>query len=290
MKPNGPLLMSELLFLSIDLRKLGRSADPGSNERRRRLNCCRRPRFFGATSSCSLDSTTIVGAVVMMAGAATDCVSAGRDRSLGEGRDALPAAAGTDGTGGASSPACSFALADNCGSEAWRNLIRLKRRVMGVCSCTGGEGGRFSSFADHGARGTSLETGRAPSSDAETRSAARYSADLFRRDFSPRLKRPAGSRVLRRLRSLSLRLGRRGRKGIALAEASSSSTQACVVQRKTWHGRGWRRGEVGRTGPRERARKAGVHRGQTGRAAVGGERAARARGGHGSAAGRAIMQ
>jgi hypothetical protein len=52
MKEKGPLFRSELTFcLSIDFRMLGRSLDVGSNERRRRLNCCILPRFRGAGSS-----------------------------------------------------------------------------------------------------------------------------------------------------------------------------------------------------------------------------------------------
>ena len=68
--PNGPLRRS------VDLRRmLGRSPVEGSNERRRRLNCCRRPRFFGVASECGSESMT-VGAVVMMAGATEDDTSA----------------------------------------------------------------------------------------------------------------------------------------------------------------------------------------------------------------------
>jgi hypothetical protein len=71
MKPNGPLFRSELLFLSIDLRStLGRSMDVGSNERRRRLNCGSRPFRRDVVVSGS-GSPTMVGAVVMMAGAAS---------------------------------------------------------------------------------------------------------------------------------------------------------------------------------------------------------------------------
>lgn len=67
MKEKGPRLISVLLFLSMDLRRLGRSADWGSNERLRRVNCCSLPRFLGTGSPGSMT----VGAVVMMAGAAT---------------------------------------------------------------------------------------------------------------------------------------------------------------------------------------------------------------------------
>lgn len=90
-----------------------------------------------------------------------------RERGRG---DILAAAwGGTIGTGGASAAACSFAFTDSWESEAWRKRIRLKRRVMGVCSCTGGEGGRFSSLMSTlasrdgvcGAR--SLDEGRPPS-------------------------------------------------------------------------------------------------------------------------------
>jgi hypothetical protein len=52
------------------------------------------------------------------------------------------------------------------------------------------------------------------------------------------VKRPAGSSVLRRLRSRSLRFGRRPFRGIALAKASRSSTQIHVAQRSTWHSTG----------------------------------------------------
>lgn len=72
MNENGPLLISELLFLSIDFRRLGRSLDVGSNDRLRRLNCCILPRFLGAESSWS----TTVGAVVMIEGAVVRHVSA----------------------------------------------------------------------------------------------------------------------------------------------------------------------------------------------------------------------
>lgn len=92
--------------------------------------------------------------------------------------------------------------------------------MFGVLSWIGGEGGA-SSWADHEGLPTSLEGGRVPSSDTAMRSAVRYSVDLFNRDLSPRLKSPAGSRVLRRWRSRSLRFGRRPLKGIAGAGLAS---------------------------------------------------------------------
>lgn len=65
-KAKAERFTSMLLFLSTDLRRMpGRSSDVGSKERRRRLNCCRRPRFLGGRSSVM----SMVGAVVMMAGA-----------------------------------------------------------------------------------------------------------------------------------------------------------------------------------------------------------------------------
>jgi hypothetical protein len=61
-------------FRSIDLRKMpGWSPVVGSNERRRRPNCCSRPRFFGVV--CAGSGSIMVGAVVMMAGAAGSYVS-----------------------------------------------------------------------------------------------------------------------------------------------------------------------------------------------------------------------
>lgn len=70
MKPNGARFRSELLFLSIDLRRMpGRSIEVGSKERLRKLNCCSRPLRFGVSPSGSTDAG-MVGAVVMMAGAA----------------------------------------------------------------------------------------------------------------------------------------------------------------------------------------------------------------------------
>lgn len=63
-------------FFSIDLRRLlGRSNVDGSKERRRRVNCCRRPRLLGAERSWSWSGSMTVGAVVMMAGAAAGYVS-----------------------------------------------------------------------------------------------------------------------------------------------------------------------------------------------------------------------
>ena len=248
-KPKGPLFRSELLFLSMDRRRLlGRSVRPGSKERLRRLNCCILPRFLGDESTYS----TMVGAVVMMAGAGAGYVSVGVWGTPG--RDLLPAAGGRSGTGGASAAACSFALTDSCESEAWRKRIRLNRRVKGVLCCTGGEAGRSPpSWADHDRRGTSLETARRLRSAAAASSSGSCSADLFRRALSPRLKRPAGSRVLRRRRSFSLRPGR-SRVGIALAglaahlrrsrgEASSSAAHGTVVG-------GWRVGVGGKRGGR----------------------------------------
>lgn len=73
--------------------------------------------------------------------------------------------AGTAGTGGALSwswswpAACSFALVESCESEAWRKRIRLKRLVLGVCSCTGGEGGESAWWPVEG-RAMSDEVGR----------------------------------------------------------------------------------------------------------------------------------
>lgn len=64
LNPSGPL------FLSVDLRKMpGRSPVEGSKERRRRLNCCSLPRFFGGVWSVSGSVSMTVGAVVMIAGA-----------------------------------------------------------------------------------------------------------------------------------------------------------------------------------------------------------------------------
>ena len=69
-EPSGPVR-----FLSIDLRRMPpgcRSTLAGSKERRRRVNCCRRPRFLAAgvsfLGSCS--GSIKVGGVVIMAGAA----------------------------------------------------------------------------------------------------------------------------------------------------------------------------------------------------------------------------
>jgi hypothetical protein len=71
LNPSGPL------FLSVDLRRmLGRSPIEGSKERRRRANCCRRPRFLGVVWSWSGSGSMTVGAVVMMAGAMGRCTSA----------------------------------------------------------------------------------------------------------------------------------------------------------------------------------------------------------------------
>jgi hypothetical protein len=185
--PNGPRFISELVLLSVEVRKSGTSADEGSKDRRRRLNWGNRPLRFGNWSSCS----TSVGAVVMMAG--------------------VPA--GIAGTGGA----CSFAFVDSCESEAWRNLIKLKRRVPGVCCWMGGEGGAPSVSAASEGLATSLDVGRRPSSETAMRCGAKCSEDLFA-FLSPRRKRLAGSSVLRRCRSRSLGFGLSDLKGIALCD------------------------------------------------------------------------
>ena len=142
-------------------------------------------------------------------------------------RSTVAAAVGTTGTGGALAEAfCSFALTDNCESEACRKRIRLKRRVLGVCSCTGGVVGRSSWLsAPHEGLPTSLEEdGRPPSTETAPRSGVRCSVDLSMR----LVKKPAGSRVLRRWRSRSLRFGRSALRGIALTGTRSSSTQILV--------------------------------------------------------------
>jgi hypothetical protein len=131
MKEKGPLFISALTFLSIDLRKLGRSLDVGSNERRRRLNCCMRPRLRGGVPSWS----TTVGAVVMIDGAAayvsdSPCVVGAE--GYGGGHALSTGTAGTG--GGSSSTACSLALRESWESEAWRKRIKLKRRVMELWS------------------------------------------------------------------------------------------------------------------------------------------------------------
>lgn len=137
--------------------------------------------------------------------------------------------AGSEGTGGASSAACSLARMDNCESEAWRKRIKLKRRVKGVLSCTGGVGGRFSSLADHEGRESTCWT-------AFSSAWSRCSAERFRRDLSERLKRAAGSRALRRWRSLSLRFGRRGRRGIAVGGGSLAAHERGRVSHSAGHG------------------------------------------------------
>ena len=229
--------MSVLVFLSIDFRRLsGRSTDPGSKERLRRVNCCNRPRLLGIGSP---DSTT-VGAVVMMAGAGGD--ASGPTAAIPAVEDILVGCIA--GTGGASSAACSLALIESAESEACRNLIRLKRRVLGVCSWTGVDGG-LSRVSLLSASFTSFEGEQSPSSEVARGSRPSRSTDLLFLSLSARLKKLAGSRVLRRFRSRSLRPGRRALRGIALAEAGGSSTQTWsrVAQRSTWHSRGC--GEVG---------------------------------------------
>lgn len=208
--PNGPRLIS-VLFLSIEVRISGCSADEGSNERRRKLNCCSLPRRFGMTSSLS----TTVGAVVMIEGVAAAPYVSGAFSVPTSKLEYSPA--GIAGTGGA----CSFALTDNCESEAWRNRIKLKRRVFGVDGWMGGDGGASLVLAEPEGRAMSVEVGRRPSSETATRSGARCSTDLFTLELlSPRRKRLAGSRVLRRWRSRSLRFGRRALKGIAGAKSA----------------------------------------------------------------------
>jgi hypothetical protein len=71
LNPSGPF------FLSVDLRRMpGRSPMVGSKDRRRRLNCCSLPRFFGVVWSASGSDSMTVGAVVMIAGAAQGHTSA----------------------------------------------------------------------------------------------------------------------------------------------------------------------------------------------------------------------
>jgi hypothetical protein len=90
----------------------------------------------------------------------------------------------------------------------------LKRRVLGVAAWTGREGGSSSPALVEG-RTTSLDVGRRPSSDTAMRPASGLSpASSTRASLSPRLKKLAGSRVLRRLRFWSLRPGRSALKGI----------------------------------------------------------------------------
>lgn len=127
---------------------------------------------------------------------------------------------GTGGTGGTSVAGVgalwSLAFWRNCGSEAWRDLSMLKRRVMELCSWTGGEMGRWTSPS--GSEGRGWRAGRMPSLDLMPRSEeGRFSAEWVREAGSPRLRREAGSRVLRRLRSFSLLPGRRPRSGMATA-------------------------------------------------------------------------
>lgn len=212
LKPSG------LRFLSIDFRSVvGFSNVVGSKERLRRANCCILLRLGAILASSSWSAT--VGAVVMMAGAIWLYVSTHTsDIEYAYVRAGVP---GMRGTGGASSSlaACSFALAESWGSEAWRKRIRLKRLVLGVCSCTGGEGGESSSSSSWPVEGraVSVDVGRKPSSEAAMRLVSRFSCDLSKRVSlsARRWKKPAGSRVLRRLRSRSLRPGRRERRGMA---------------------------------------------------------------------------
>jgi hypothetical protein len=133
--------------------------------------------------------------------------------------------------------------------------MRLKRRVRGVRSCTGGEAGRsLVSSAAHEMRGTSLDAARRRSSSAAAWSSGSCSALLF--VLVPRLKRPAGSKVLRRRRSFSLFPGR-SRVGIALALAAHLRTSR-GDGRTAVHGRlGVKRGE-GQDGGSRRKAEAGV--------------------------------
>jgi hypothetical protein len=218
MNENGCLFKSVLFLgaLSMDLRRrAGRSLVLGSNERRRRLNCCILPRFRGTASSCS----ATVGAVVIMAGAVVRQRCTGHvTGSLGSRAAGDILATGSWGTGGGTSAACSLALRESCESEAWRKRIRLKRRVLGVCSCTGGDGGSSSCAL---LLLTSLARGRPPSSDTANRAGASCSGCCS--VLSVRnLKSPVGSRVLRRLRSRSLRFVRRPFRGIALGRRLAS--------------------------------------------------------------------
>jgi len=130
----------------------------------------------------------------------------------------VPAAmAGTGGTGSAvcaCARACARTFADSCESDAWRCLNMLNRFVFGVGSWIGGDGagGSTDGLGDSPAR-----SGVLPSCNAAPRSGWRNSADALGREACSlrRRKKLVGSRVLRRFRSLSLRLGRTPNKGIA---------------------------------------------------------------------------
>lgn len=121
--------------------------------------------------------------------------------------------------------------------------MRLNLRVLGVDSWMGGDGGSSSgTFSE--ALATPLDAGRPPSSDTAMRPAPGFSPDVSSRvSLSPRLKKLAGSRVLLRLRSRSLRPGRRALRGIfSLASSSSTRTGNHSAVHGTASGGG--RGEV----------------------------------------------
>jgi hypothetical protein len=96
----------------------GRSPVEGSNERRRRLNCCSLPFFLGAPISCPGSGSITVGAVVMIAGAVGGHIIRQRIDQHARVSNIRSGFAGTVGTGGVSRAACSFAFTDSCDSEA----------------------------------------------------------------------------------------------------------------------------------------------------------------------------